>query len=210
MADFPVKSEEEVLAAIAHLRKEARKEYIHKNKRNGHEKTVALSKTKLCGGPCQLAKTLDNFDRDRSKPGGYKSWCKECRKKRDASEGEDVIARAVNELDMELLARVAGAPIGGSNMPHQVKLMETILARLGGVEGMATLAVANMLAAPPGSQQRERFLSKVISLVQACSGDGKVSKPRELMSDEELKADTDKRMERLGLVVDAINVREAS
>lgn len=209
MADFPVRNEIEVQQALASIKDRAKKKRIHKGRRQSYERGVATLPAKLCRGPCQMSKVLDQFDKDRSKPDGHKDWCKECRKKRDVRAGEDAITQAIMDLDDELLARVAGSPTGGTNLPHQVQAMEAILARLGGVEGLATYAVANMLAAPPGSQMREKFLSKIISLIQTCSDDGKVSKPRDLMSDEELKQMTEARMKRLGLIVEAVDVREA-
>lgn len=34
--------------------------------------------TKRCSGPCREVKPLTDFVRNRSKPGGYASYCREC------------------------------------------------------------------------------------------------------------------------------------
>lgn len=154
---------------------------------------------KQCRGPCQQELPREAFDVDSGKPDGLKSWCKQCRQaKRKHAAGVslgDFLAR----VDDRVLASLRGTQPGGTNLPHQVQALEAILALFGGIQGFAMYYTANCLAAPPGSQTRERALSKVIGMIEACSDSGKVSKPRELLTDEELDALIDERAARLRL-----------
>ncbi len=139
-----------------------------------------------CKGPCQRELELEDFDRDSSKPDGYKAWCKDCRKVDQRSEAKSDIDKAIENLDAKALLLIKGAA-GGTNLPHQTEALEKIVEILGGVGGFAAYYVGNIVAADPGSVTRERMLNKILSAIQLCSDDAKVQKPRHLMSDEELR-----------------------
>jgi hypothetical protein len=178
---------------------EQRKAFEEKRKRKFKNTTL-----KVCSGPCQGCKPEDEFDRDDSKPDGLRTWCRQCRKeRRDAVEDEaegDAIRKMILSMDHTVLARLSEVNSdGGTNLPHQVQALECILQRLGGVEGFATYYVAQLIGSPVGGGIREKMLSKIWSAIQSCSDDGKVEKPRDAMSDEELLAITSARMKRMGL-----------
>lgn len=165
-------------------------------------KEDAAMGVKQCGH-CQERLPLDDehFDRDSSRPDGYRSWCKKCRSERKQAEVEhntkDALQQLMERMDANVLATLSGAPTGGTNLPHQVQSLEQIVSLLGGVRGFAMQFVACLQAAPPGSAVRASMLKKVMEAIQLCSDDAKVSKPRELMSDEELAASVEQRIKRL-------------
>jgi hypothetical protein len=163
-----------------------------------------------CTGPCQQRLTKDRFDKDASKADGLKAWCKECRRNKREAERDKQISQVLGDLDAATLVQLASAPSGGSALPHQVQALEAVMQLFGGVNGFANMYVANILAAPPGSQARQRALDKVWTAIQMCSDDAKVSKPREQMTDEELDQVTRERMKRMGIVIDATDVRETA
>lgn len=167
---------------------------------------------KKCRGPCQLERPRAEFDDDNGKADGKKGWCKECRKERALAKKENQFREVLENMDLSLLESLANARPGGTNLPHHFQVLESITALFGGVQGFAMYWNATFLAAPPGSQTRERMLTKMLGAYQAASDDGKVSKPRELMSKEELEASVQERLKRLRVAPDTIDgeAREAS
>ncbi len=145
---------------------------------------------KRCEGPCgkELPKNSDWFDRDRSKEDGFKSWCKKCRAERREVQKLKEHAELFKALDAGVIANLCKAGPGGSLTPHQLEFYQYVTALLGGSQGAAMQWAANFIAAPPGSSIREKMLSNYQKLMISCSGDGKVSPPPELMSDEDLNA----------------------
>jgi hypothetical protein len=144
---------------------------------------------KICGH-CQkeLPKNTDWFDRDQSKEDGFKNWCKACRKERRELARLQEAASIIDTLDKVVVANLANARPGGSDTPHQLEFFQYATMILGGVQGAVQFWAANMIAAKPGSQTRERAMGQYLKLMESCSGDGKVSPPPELMSEEDLKA----------------------
>lgn len=153
---------------------------------------------KFCEGPCQTEKPIEEFDLDSSKRDGYKAWCKDCRKERRQESASEAVQLAVEHLDSNALAALREMQPGGGNMPPPVIAIERILQLLGGVNGFAMFYVGNMLAAQPGGQVRQRMLEKILVAIQTNAADPRVSKPRHLMSDEELEAEKQERLTRLG------------
>lgn len=176
-----------------------------------HDQELASNGLKQCRGPCHKVLAFEEFDRDESKPDKYKAWCKECRKARREAKTKSSLDETLAKIDDNLLAALRDSQPGGTNIPHQVQALEEIMSLLGGASGFAMYYTGTMLAAPPGSQTRERMLNKLLALVQSCSDDGKVSKPRELMTDEELEASIKQRAQRLGLgIIEPTDVRESA
>jgi len=141
---------------------------------------------------CNLDLLVEDFDVDQSKPDGRKTHCKTCRSlepKQLISDTNAALREFFLRMDAGVLANLSAVESGTTNnIPHKIQFLEEVLARIGGVGTLATLYVANMQAAAPGSAIKQRMLDKLVSAIFLCSDDGKVSKPRELMSDEELNA----------------------
>lgn len=169
------------------------------------------SEMRKCRGPCQQVLDVNEFDVDKDKVSGRKAWCKACRARKKAANNISDAEQIVASIDGTVLAQLKQASVGGTMLPHQIQALEAIMQLIGGVDGYAMLWAQTFTAAPPGSQTRERMLANLHKAIQACSDDGKVSKPRELMSDDELQASIDEKMKRLGLrTVDANDVRESA
>jgi len=148
------------------------------------------STQKQCLGPCHeiLPRSEQYFDRSARRRDGFKTWCKRCLTARKKGILDRVLSDSLQKLDTGILASVLRGEQGGPNVPHITQVIEMVMAHLGGVRGFATYYIANLLAAPPGSQTRERMLNKLMAMVQAASSDERVNKPRELESEEELQA----------------------
>lgn len=141
-------------------------------------------------GRCQkeLPASADWFDRDETKEGGFKLWCKKCRKERREVSRLAKAANVVETIDKAVLANLTDARPGGSLTPHQLEFLQCTTAMCGGVQGVAMLWLAQLTAAPPGSAERGRMLAQYLRLMEVCSADSKVTPPAEMMSDEELNA----------------------
>lgn len=148
--------------------------------------------SKQCGGPCQKWLPFEYFDRDTSKPDGFRAWCKACRKaKREAAAKaaeEKEIVHVVQEIEAPILATLSDNNRGGTNLPHESQMLERVIDMLGGVDGLAAFYVAQILAAPPGSVIRERMLNRVWSAIEHLSDESKTTKPIHQMTDKELEA----------------------
>lgn len=156
---------------------------------------------KICG-KCQqeLPKNTDHFDRDSSKPSGFKGWCKKCRAERRAMTQAKEAAQMLEKLDLAIVANLAEAKPGGSCIPHQAEVYQNIMALMGGAQGLAMHFVSTYIAAKPGSMTRERMLGQINKMGASLSESAKVSPPTELMSDEEIEARLKESDERLKIV----------
>lgn len=145
---------------------------------------------RFCQGACrrELPASEDFFDRDASKPGGFKLACKKCRKERRELEKLRQASDVLAVLDRSVLANISETRPGGSVTPHQLEFYQILTGLFGGAQGAAMNWMANYIAAPAGSQTRERMLGQYTRLMEACSSDSKVSPPAEMMSDDELNA----------------------
>lgn len=156
---------------------------------------------KVCG-KCQreLPKNTDFFARDQEKEDGFKSWCKVCRKEsRDLAKAKEA-AEVLKTLDMGILRNLAEAKPGGTTVPHVAEIYQNVMALLGGVQGFSMHLVANLHAAPPGGQIRQRILHDVLKMGEAVSDSNKVSMPAELMSDDDLETEIKRREDRMKIV----------
>lgn len=152
------------------------------------DRSPEYEETKHCP-KCNLSLLVEDFDVDASKPDGRKSHCKTCRSlepKKLIADTNRALSEFLQRMDAGVLANLSGSEPGGTLVPHRVQFLEEVLALLGGVRGLAMQYVANMQAANPGSAIKQRMLDKLVQAIHLSSDDGKVSKPREMMTDEEL------------------------
>jgi hypothetical protein len=152
---------------------------------------------KQCSGPCQQLLGREEFDTDNTKSDGLRSWCKQCRKKKELAAEFDQITKVVQSIEGPILATLGQAQTGGTNIPHQLQVIEGIVSLMGGIDGFVAFYVAQIMAAPPGGVIRERMLNTVWRAIQLTSDDARVQKPRHLQSDEELEAQLQTRLKLL-------------
>ena len=154
---------------------------------------------RLCKGPCQRNLPLNekNFDRDSRKEGGFRFFCKECRAEARKLKEALKVDEQVEKLDRAAMAAVRAMANGGTDLPHVAELYQVLMNLLGGVQGFGKHYVANMLQAPAGSQTRQRMLSDINKLAMVATASGAVSKPANLMTDEDLMKELESRQVRL-------------
>lgn len=155
-----------------------------------------MKPTKSCAR-CAEELPIEAFDRDASKPDGYKSHCKKCRAAALESRRLQQAGQVLQELQNGLIRNLAHSKPGGPDLPHIAEVCQSIIHLFGGVDGMAQQFLANYIAAKPGSLTRERMLSNLMKMNAVVSDSKKVEMPVELMSDQDLQAEIEERKKRL-------------
>ena len=156
---------------------------------------------KRCG-KCQkdFPRTTDFFDKDSSKHGGFRNWCKKCRKEKQEFMQAHAAAELLKKLDLTVISNLADSKPGGSNIPHAAEIYQNVMALMGGAQGFAMHWAGTFIASQPGSQTRERMLAGMQKLSQAVSDSNKVQMPSELMSDADLQAEIERREQQMKVV----------
>lgn len=139
------------------------------------------------------------FDRDATKPDGYKSICKTCRSHIAETKRLEHAADMLKALDLGLVRALANSKAGGTDVPHLAEIYQSIIHLLGGVHGLAQQYVATYIASRPGSQTRERLLGQVVKMGEVVSDSKKVEMPVELMSDQDLEREIKERKKNMVL-----------
>ena len=147
---------------------------------------------KLCRR-CDTFKNLSSFDRDADKPDGYKEACKTCRAEANQAQRLREATEVLKSLEKSVISNLANSKPGGPDVPHVAEIYESAINLLGGVHGLTQQLVATYLAAPPGSQTRERILGQLIKIGMVISDSKKVEMPVELMSDQDLEREIKER-----------------
>ena len=84
---------------------------------------------------------------------------------------------------------------GGSEIPHTSEMLESIMHLLGGSHGFASALISQYHAAPAGGRIRTQILEMVAKLTTNVAESGATRAPIALMSDSELEAELNKRIE---------------
>jgi hypothetical protein len=84
---------------------------------------------------------------------------------------------------------------GGSEIPHTSEMLESIMHLLGGSHGFASALISQYHAAPAGGRIRTQILELVSKLTVKVAESGATRAPIALMSDGELEAELNKRIE---------------
>lgn len=84
---------------------------------------------------------------------------------------------------------------GGSEIPHTSEMLESIMHLLGGSHGFASALISQYHAAPAGGRIRTQILEMVAKLANQVAESGATRAPIALMSDSELEAELNKRIE---------------
>ena len=148
-----------------------------------------LSGRKVCYGRCgqQLPATTEYFDKDSRKADGLRGICKDCRKHQSQMRKAKDANERIEQIDKQLLSMLNKATLGGNNVPHTAEMYEKIVTLLGGSQGVAISWVGQYLAAPAGSQQRERMLASLMKLGQHVTDTGVARVPVDMLTDEDLQ-----------------------
>ena len=115
---------------------------------------------------CGKQKAIGDFDKDRTRPDGYKDTCKSCRadlRKRQQIAEEDP---EIEKMEMDARDVLSTLTEGGSITPKSEELVESLMKPWGGSDGFAKYMFSTYLAAKPGSPTRERILSRIMDAVE--------------------------------------------
>ena len=146
----------------------------------------------------ELPVTAYYFDRDQQEPSGFRKTCKVCRKNKEKRVNDLEIAAAVEQFDKLALRTLEKAIIGGgANIPHVAEVFEQIMQLAGGASGYARTLWLTFLSSPPGSNQRVKLLSLMKDFGVKTTETGAAKKPLDMMTEEELKIELDRREARI-------------
>ena len=124
----------------------------------------------------------------------YKSTCKGCCKKKKQRKKLDRMEVAAVE------AYLSKNISGGSNVPHTAELLESIMHYFGGANGFASILMKQYFESPPGSRMRTSLLEMIVRLASKNTEQGGAKKPVQLLSEEELESEINRRLEQAVLV----------
>jgi hypothetical protein len=137
-----------------------------------------------CGEPKKMASFR------KSKTGeGHDYVCKGCQQKIAKNRR---LERLETQACKSFLAKARG---GGSEIPHTSEMLESIMSLFGGSHGFAAMLSHQYHSAPPGGRIRNQVLEMIVRLTGKVAESGATRAPVSLMSDEELEAEIEKRME---------------
>lgn len=151
------------------------------------EKEMARDGRKPCQssyheGDRLLPANSKHFYRNGARWDGWATVCKVCWAKQKA----DADSRMKDDEEKGALASFVRLARTRKSVPHMTEMIEAVITRLDGVEGLADLFVNDLLAANPGSPHRLRAAEAVMHMVVKNTEMGHAQKPMELYTDEEL------------------------
>lgn len=85
----------------------------------------------------------------------------------------------------------------GKNVPHSAEMLEEIYRVCKGPKGLAALLMKQYIDIEPGKPGRTRILEAIIRTTVQNTQLGGANKPLHLMSDDELEAEMNRRMEKI-------------
>jgi len=138
-----------------------------------------------------------DFDKDATKPDGHRYNCKRCRATTKAELERKEIADKAAELDrraVDIISKVAGT--GAASIPHVAELFHHLVDVFGGPEMLAQHCMGTYLVSKPGSPARQKILSMIMQMAVKVTDSGAASMPLDLMTDEDIENELNKRMER--------------
>jgi hypothetical protein len=132
--------------------------------------------------------TSEHFHKSKD---GLHAKCRRCRNteaKGQRGRKRNKQLDAVEKRSLKEFIRVAKN--GGSNIPHSSELLEVLMEYFGGVRGFSNMFVKQYYDAPVGGAFRTKMLDSLVRLVVGNTAMGGAKKPLELMSEEELLAES--------------------
>ena len=137
-----------------------------------------------CGEPKKMASFR------KSKTGeGHDYVCKGCQQKIAKNRR---LERLETQACKSFLAKARG---GGSDIPHTSEMLESIMTLFGGSHGFAAMLSHQYHSAPPGGRIRNQVLEMIVRLTGKVAESGATRAPVSLMSDEELEAELNNRLQ---------------
>lgn len=124
----------------------------------------------------------------------YRRVCKACYKKHKQKKKMDRLEGAAIQ---QYLSRTVS---GGSNIPHTAEMLESIMHYFGGANGFASILMKQYFESPPGSRMRNSILELVVRLASKNTEQGGAKMPVQLLSEDELESEINKRLEQAVLV----------
>lgn len=120
---------------------------------------------------CGEDKEIDgSFDKDTTKPDGYRDVCKKCRKtlRTQAAERSKLTAQFA-EMEKENLQTLSTLTTGGALNPHCSEMLESLMEPFGGQRGYSKHLWAEYMRAPPGGQLRFKYMQMIMELCKQVS-----------------------------------------
>lgn len=132
--------------------------------------------------------TPENFHKSKD---GLHAKCRKCRNKQARGDRGRQRNKKLDAIEKRSLKEfLTASRTGGSNIPHSSELLEILMEYFGGVRGFANLYIKQLYDAPAGGAFRTKMLDSVMRLVVGNTAMGGARKPLELMSEEELLAES--------------------
>lgn len=141
--------------------------------------------------------TEEYFHRDNRNASKFKYTCIKCLaspSKRQVQR-DDRVARMLANMDLKMLQALGDSceQLASEGLPHLAKFAEVGLRMYGGVEGLWQQMYANRLAANPG-KDRHNIDMVLCRAITKLSETGAVKIPTELLTDEDLDREIEKKM----------------
>ena len=144
-----------------------------------------------CG--IEYPKTASFYHSDKQAKDGFKATCIECRRKQRKRRNADRVAKKVEQIDNLSLGMIDSLMQTGSDVPHVAEVFQRVMEAFNGAGGFAQHFMAQYLSAKPGSAIRQRMLDSVIRLATKVSDTGAAQIPVDMLTDEDLQMELEKR-----------------
>jgi hypothetical protein len=122
---------------------------------------------------------------------GFHGRCRKCRNKKERNARKKKQNNKLAEIERGAVDLfVSAARLGGSNIPHSSEVLEVMMTYFGGVAGFANVYMKQFYDAPVGGAFRTKMLDSLLRLITNNTAMGGAKKPLELMTEEELEAES--------------------
>jgi hypothetical protein len=145
----------------------------------------------------------ENFARVAGTVENFEFVCRPCKR---ALKDKAKMAQMETEAVSRFLDKTTN---GGSNIPHTAEMLESLMQGFGGVNGFTAMCMKQYFDAPSGGRLRNSLLEMVVRLTSKNTEQGGAKKPLSLLTEEELEAELDKRMQMAVLVHEGRRVIDA-
>jgi len=146
-----------------------------------------------CGRSLPL--TEQHWYRDNRRQNGFKRICKSCFNGQQEALRDRSLEDRIACLDAKMIARLERmVAIEQPGIPHLAKFFETAVRACGGVDGLVQHMMAGMLMSKAGGETRRKYVQMIWEASQKLSEMGLAKVPVDLLSDEDLEAEIQKRL----------------
>jgi hypothetical protein len=151
----------------------------------------------LCSGSCGRMLPINGtyFHRDARRESGFVTKCKHCASQDRENHRNQAIMETVERLESESIKILLDPRLQFlEQAPHTATLLEEVMACFGGPQGFARHVMGQYLASKPGSMGRTKILQLVLTLTEKVTAAGKSKQTFDMLSDEDLQRETDRRL----------------